>query len=316
MNTAICSSIFNDFTVHKLDERISFLHINLTENPGLLFRELFDYFFDESRILRYIENKVNLNFSPTDKDYVTLFKHLSLYIDDFNMEKLPDSFEDEVLQVLAEEYGFESDKKGGLKIRLDKIGKIGEYIFCNLLSEYFGFNCIIPKINLITDKNMSIFGIDALYYSKENDMILFGESKFSKNLGNGVQLINKSLEKYEEQIESEFSLVLSGRLWRNNPSIFGEKYEDVIDKSLRIHDFIKKADIKKIGVPLFIAHGICTDINDILKKLNNIKKKKILNLETIYIIISLPILDKNKMMAFFALKIRERIDYYERKISE
>ncbi|AGL02470.1 Hachiman antiphage defense system protein HamA [Desulfoscipio gibsoniae] len=306
---------FNDFAVHLLDNQTSFLHINLADSHSF-YRGLFDYFFEESRLLRYAENKTNLHFEPTVKNYVTLFKHLGLYIDDFNIQQVPASIEKEVLRILSDEYELEDAGNGQLKVRLDKMGKIGEYIFCNLLSEYFGFDCIIPKVHLTTDPNMNVYGIDTLFYSRESDMILFGESKLSKSLSNGIGLINKSLITYEKQIKDEFSLMLSNRFFKNNMGIFGDKYADVVELCLSIENFIEKADVKKIGIPIFIAHGTNITPDEIFDKLNKIQKTTILGLETIYVIISLPIFDKSKMISVFTQGIAERRVYYEREATK
>ena len=303
------SQQFNDFTVYSLDYNNIFIHINLTEDsfyPGFV-----RYFLDESRLLRYVENKANLSFSPDKRNYVTLYKHLGYYIDDFNLEKLPATIEDEVFKILADEYQLNDPGDGNLQVRLDKIGKIGEYLFCNLMSEYFKFNCIIPKVHLTTDFNMSIYGIDTLFYSTENDMILLGESKLSKSLKNGIGLINKSLKTYEKQIKDEFVLVLY-RFIKNNMGIFGDKYNDAIELSLSIEDFITNANVKRIGIPLFIAHGTDTNIDEILKQLKSIKQQKFLGIETQYIVLSLPIVDKSKLISIFTQEIAERRVSYER----
>ena len=272
---------------------------------------IFNYFFDETRILKYAENKTSLTFTPTRRNYVTLFKHLGHYIDDYNIELLPAEIEAEVLRVLADEYGLNDDGKGHLHVRLDKIGKIGEYIFCNLLSEYYGFDCIIPKVHLTTDYNMSVYGIDALFYSAKKDMILFGESKLSKSLANGVALLNESLKTYEKQIKDEFTLMLSNRFLKNNMGVFGDKYADVIELSLSVEDFISTAGVKRIAVPLFVAHGTDIKPDDIFKQLCYIKQPTILNLETQYFIISLPLFDKSKMISVFTQGIAERRTLYE-----
>lgn len=300
---------FNDFTVHSLRDQISFLHIKLADSHAF-YKGLFDYFFEETRLLRYAENKTNLHFEPTLKNYVTLFKHLGLYIDDFNIEQVPASIEKEVLRILSDEYELEDAGDGQFKVRLDKIGKIGEYIFCNLLSEYFGLNCIIPKVHLTSDSNMNVYGIDTLFYSSEKDMILFGESKLSKSLSNGTGLINKSLQTYEQQIKDEFNLMLSNRFLRNNMGIFGEKYGESIELSLSIEEFIEIAKVKRIGIPIFIGHGSDVTLDKIFKKLSQIQKPCLLGLETIYIVISLPIFNKSKMISVFTQGIAERRAYY------
>ena len=149
----VTSQHFNDFNVFSLDDSSVFIHINLTEDS--FYKGFVKYFLDESRILRYAENKANLTFTPSKRNYVTLYKHLGYYIDEYNLEKLPVTIEEEVIKILADEYQLNDLGDGNLQVRLDKIGKIGEYLFCNLLSEYFNFNCIIPKVHLTTDFNMS-----------------------------------------------------------------------------------------------------------------------------------------------------------------
>lgn len=306
------TQVFNDFTVFIHNEQTTFLHIDMKDSYNF-YRGLFDYFFDESRLLRYAENKMNLKFEPTIRNYVTLFKLLRLYIDEHNIERIPTEIESEVIRILKEEYEIDDTGDGYLKVRLDKMGKIGEYIFCNLLSEYFKFDCIIPKVLLTTDPNMNVYGIDTLFYSREKDMILLGESKLSKSLSNGTGLINESLKSYEDQVRDEFVLMLSNRFLKNNMGIFGEIYADTIELSLSVEDFIKKASVKNIGIPIFIAHGEDTTPDDIFEKLNKIKTKNILGLNTSYIIVSLPIVNKSKMVGVFTQAIAERMADYEAK---
>ena len=306
----VTSQQFNDFNVFTLDNSNIFIHINLTEDS--FYRGFVKYFLDESRILRYAENKANLTFTPSKRNYVALYKHLGYYIDEYNLEKLPAAIEEEVLKILADEYQLNDPGDGNLQVRLDKIGKIGEYLFCNLLSEYFNFNCIIPKVHLTTDFNMSIFGIDTLFYSAENDMILLGESKLSKSLKNGIGLINKSLKTYEQQIKDEFVLMLSNRFLKNNMGIFGDKYSDAIELSLNIEEFVVNANVKRIGIPIFLAHGTDTNVDEILKQIKSIKQHTFLGIETQYIILSLPIVDKSKLIGAFTQKIAERRATYER----
>lgn len=306
----VTSQHFNDFNVFSLDNSSIFIHINLTESS--FYKGFVKYFLDESRILRYAENKANLTFTPSKRNYVTLYKHLGYYIDEYNLEKLPATIEEEVIKILADEYQLNDLGDGNLQVRLDKIGKIGEYLFCNLLSEYFNFNCIIPKVHLTTDFNMSIYGIDTLFYSTENDMILLGESKFSKSLKNGIGLINKSLKTYEQQIKDEFVLMLSNRFLKNNMGIFGDKYNDAIELSLSIEEFIANANVKQIGIPIFITHGTDIDVDEILKQTKSIKQHTFLGVETQYIILSLPIVDKSKLISAFTQEIAERRALYER----
>ncbi|MBU5451439.1 Hachiman antiphage defense system protein HamA [Acetivibrio sp. MSJd-27] len=305
-------SEFNDFEVISINEKTSFVHINLSESESF-YKEIFYYFFSEDRILKYAENKNHLSFSPNKKNYAILYRELAYFIDEYNTSRLPQDIENEVLKILNDEYEIGDDGKGNLNIRLDKMGKIGGYIFCNLLSEYFKFECIIPKVHLTTDYNMSVYGIDALYYSPERDMILFGESKLSRSLSNGVGLLKQSLKLYEQQIRDEFSLVLSNRLLKDNMGTFGAKYLSAIETSIKIEDFIADMGIKKISVPLFVAHGTENTADEIFKTLSCIKKTDLLGLETQYILISLPIMNKSKMISVFTQCIAERRAFYEKQ---
>ena len=306
----IIKETFNDFVVYKSDNHNCFLHIQLKDDASF-YEALFEYFFNETRFLNYIENRMALNFEPTDENYVTLYKQLSLYIDDENSAKSSDVLEKEVLEVLQNEYAVEKREDGDLYIKLDKIGKIGEFIFCNLLTEFFGYSCVIPKVNLTTDRNMSVYGIDAVFFCPENNLILFGESKVSKSIENGISLIKKSLSTYEKQIDEEFVLILSNRLFSDKMGALGDKYGDIINKSVSMKQFISKAEITDIGIPIFIAHGGEVNVNEIFKKLESIRKINIHGIDAKYITISLPIISKSKFMAVLTAKIKERRDYYE-----
>lgn len=274
---------------------------------------MFEYFFSEIKLLNYVQNRKNVIFSPTIEDYIQLFKHLEHYIDEENIKKEKDDLDKEVESILQDEDNFyNSDEKAF--VRNDKMGTIGEYMFSQLLSQYFGYSCIIPKINLSTNKNRNAYGIDTLYYSEDENMILFGESKLTKNLTNGIQQIKKSLQKYEQQISDEFQLVLSGSNYTLR-KVFSDKFKEYIDKSIDMKSFIKVANFKKIGVPVFIAHGEEIDASAIIKRLDNIVQNKFFDLKTKYIFISLPIVNKYEFIAMFTKFIRERKDYYKNVVS-
>ena len=303
---------FNDFEVYSSDEYTSFVHINIT-NSKLFYSQMFEYFFDENRLLRYIENKASISFEPTPANYAALYKKLKIFIDKENHVELPKSIEKDLLSIISAEHTL-IEQNGIKKIRLDKIGKIGEYIFSNILSEYFGYQCIIPKLNILTDYNMSIFGIDTLFYSHEDKLLLLGESKVSKSIENGIALINKSLSSYQSQVDDEFELILSQRWLKDKMGYFVDDFEDKIEVSIGMSDFIKKASVEKIGIPIFIAHGGNETTEEIFKKLRKIKKVTLYDLKTEYIVISLPLIDKDEFVKAFTLAIAERRAMYESNV--
>lgn len=304
--------VFNDFEVYSCNECNSFVHINIT-NPKLFYSKMFEYFFDESRLLRYIENKASVSFEPTAANYATLYKKLKIFIDKENHIEFPQNIEQELMNVISAEHTV-VDQGGIKKIRLDKIGKIGEYIFSNILSEYFGYQCIIPKLNMLTDYNMSIFGIDTLFYSHESKLLLLGESKVSKSIKNGIALINKSLSSYQSQVDDEFELVLSQRWLKDKMGYFAEDFGDKLEASISMSDFVKKASVEKIAIPIFIAHGGAETTEKIFEELSKIKKVALYDLETTYIIISLPLIDKDDFVKAFTMAIAERRDLYESNV--
>ena len=245
--------VFNDFEVYSSDEYSSFVHINIT-NSKLFYSKMFEYFFDENRLLRYIENKASISFEPTPANYATLYKKLKIFIDKENCVDLPKNLERDLLSIISAEHTV-VEQNGIKKIRLDKIGKIGEYIFSNILFEYFGYQCIIPKLNMLTDYNMNIFGIDTLFYAPESKLLLLGESKVSKSVKNGVALINESLSSYQSQVDEEFELILSQRWLKDKMGYFTDDFGDKLEVSINMSEFVKNASIKRIGIPVFIAHG-------------------------------------------------------------
>ena len=149
---------------------------------------------------------------------------------------------------------------------------------------------------------MSVFGIDALFFDPAERIIYFGESKVCKTIDNAITLVNRSFADYESQISEEYKLVLSNsdvfRLSQEFQSAF-ERYTEVC---ISFEDFVKAASISQIYVPAFIAHGNGANKNtpeDFLQKMNTkITRNSFFGLDTKYLFISLPIIDKAKMSIF------------------
>lgn len=301
-----CFEVYKDETCH------TFIHVSLEKKENF-FKEIFEYFFSDDKLLRYAEHKSSLHFEPTRENYCSLFLHLLTYLDEQNVEKRADELSEIVKEVLWDEGEIEV-KGGKLYIRKDKIGKIGEYIFSCLLYDYFEFDCIIPKVLLETDPNMNVYGIDTLFYSEKRELLMFGEAKFSKNLNNGIKLIKESLKDYETQLRQEFVCVLSKRIYKGLLYKFCDLYGDKVAISTSMDMFVKQAGIKNIGIPIFIAHGEEVKPEEIIDKLKMISLPNILNLKTSLIVISLPVLDKKVFVAYFTEYIRERLEQYNGRV--
>lgn len=289
---------FDGFTVYNEDNKYSFIYMNFEDESKFL-EGFVSYIFEEENLLLYSELSTGLNFKPGKREYVKLYKNIQYFLNEELMNLVIVDLDTELEAVVCEEYKYIKDDKGRLKIQQDKIGKIGEYIFHLILTRYFGYKCIIPKFRITTDRNMSAFGIDTLFYDDEESEILFGEAKFSKKLINGVSLVNRSLEDYEQNIKEEYLLVLSNENFNLNSS-FLNKYKDTIEVCTTFEDFIRESNVNSVIIPIFIAHGDGNKekIEKFLDILNSVNSNKMLGLETKYLLISLPVIDKEKFVDF------------------
>lgn len=301
-----CFDVYRDAAYH------TFIHISM-DKKDKFYNGIFEHFFTDEKLLRYAEHKTSLHFEPTQENYCTLFMHLLTYLDEENIGKSVDELNDIVKEVLLDDEEIE-EKDGKLYIRKDKIGKIGEYIFSCILYDYYKFDCIIPKILLGTDPNMNVYGIDVLFYSAKENLLMFGEAKFSKNLDNGIKLIKESLKDYEKQLRQEFVCVLNKRIYKDLLYKFNDLYGDKVAISTSMDMFIKKAGIESIGIPIFIAHGEEVKPEEIIMKLKTISLEKVLGIKVSLIVISLPVIDKKEFVTYFTEYIRERLDQYNARV--
>ena len=309
---------FDCFDVYFSAEGNSFVYADFKDTDSFI-EGLVEYIFKEENLLNYAKRNNKIGFSGTQKQYAKLYNNISMFLNT-ELEMLEvDDITDELKDILGQEYTLVGEA-GNLKVQNDKVGKIGEYTFHLLLNNYFGLDCVLPKFRCTTDRNMSVFGIDTLFLDTEKRILYFGESKFCKTLDHGITLINRSLEKYEEQIDEEYRIVLSDdeafRLSSDYERIFGDAKQICIS----FREFIKVSGIKKIGVPIFVAHGNA-DINNVkpeeyISKLNKkIKRSTYFGIEVAYIFISLPIIDKNRFIECAITKAVKKQDEYKNKVS-
>ena len=309
---------FEQFIVYRSDISSSFVYINFTD-PDRFIDGLSDYILSETNLLNYGNTTSPVAFSPTLANYRKLYSALETFLN-ADMELLTfDNISNEIRDTLGDEYTF-INKNGQTLIQKDKIGKIGEYIFHVILTQYFRVNCILPKFRCTTDRNMSVFGIDALFFDPIKRIIYFGESKVCNNIDNAITLINRSFLDYESQISEEYKLILSNhdvfRLSQEFQSAF-EKYTEIC---ISFEDFVKVASISQICVPAFIAHGNGATKNnpaDFLHKMNTkITRNSFFGLDTKYLFISLPIIDKAKMMDVLMRKVVRKSNEYRNRLAQ
>lgn len=298
---------FRDFEVHYFERDHTFVHIEIPSTEAF-YAGLAEYVLDEERLLAYIQNKKSIQVAATRKNLVAIMKRLSLFLDDELME-VPVSHTD-LERILRDEFDAYKDDKGELKVRLSKVGRIGEYIFHTILSEYFHFDCIIPKVALTTDKNMSVFGIDELFYSSSDSMLLFGESKVTKCLDNGIALVKSSLTDYEKQIRDEFLLCMSEELIEK--ANLPKQLVEHIENALTFDQFIQLSGTKNIGIPIFICHGDEINPVSILSRLKrSIARTDLFGLRTTYYVLSLPVVSKDSFLRYLTGAIRLKYSQLE-----
>ena len=304
---------YKGFDVYYIDEGYSFIYANFYDADKLI-DGLTDFIFDEDNLLNYANRTSQIRFSGGERQFVTLYNNISIFLNQ-QLETLTiGDVSEELIDILGQEYTL-IDDDGQLKVQKDKIGKIGEYVFHLLLTDYFQLDCILPKFRYTTDRNMSVFGIDTLFLSSKDKTIYFGESKFSKNIYNGIKLVNKSLKDYEQQILEEYRIVLGPK------DVFplSKEFIDLFDEQRQIcisfNKLIEVANITSIGVPIFIAHGNGEEKNtpeDFINQMRSkIYKEDFLGLNTKYIFISLPVIDKNRFVEIAIKKVVKKQHEYE-----
>ena len=307
---------FEGFDVYQEDEGNSFVYADFNDEDKLI-DGLTDYLFDEKTLLNYASKNAKIQLDESDPRYwVVLYKNISAFLnEDLEQYEIEDE-SGELLNVLLDEFTY-INKDGKAIIQKDKIGKVGEYAFHVIMSKYFGLDCIIPKFRCTTDRNMSVYGIDALFLDINNKCIYFGESKFSKTLNNGIVLANKSLSVYESQIREEYRIILSAEEGFSLSPAFNSIFLDSTQKCITFDKFITCAGITDIGIPVFIAHGK-DDINEKPEDYINLMKTKIkrntmFGLKLNYLFISLPVISKEKFVKVAFEKVVKKQHEFESK---
>lgn len=307
------TEVFEQFTIYKEDISNTFIYANF-EDPDLFMDGLAEFLLSENNLLNYANALTPIPFTDSPVIYKRLYNTLSVFLNSELEQLVFDNIDDKVRTILGEEYRF-TDDAGKTVVPKDKIGKIGEYALHLILTNYFKVNCILPKFRCVTDRNMSVFGIDALFLNTAENTIYFGESKVCNTIDNAITLVNRSFDDYEQQIEEEYKMVFSDNVAFNLSQEFRSAFQQYIDVCFTFQDFIKKASINKICIPAFLAHGNsenATMPKQFLDKMNSkIQRKQFFGLDTKYLFISLPIIDKSKMMEIIMKKVVEKSNEYQ-----
>ena len=92
-------------------------------------------------------------------------------------------------------------------------------------------------------------------------------------------------------------------------------YQDAIEICKNFEEFIEESNIKPIVIPIFLAHGgdIKDKIEKNLKCLDKVKKSNMLGLDTKYLLISLPVIDKDEFVKVAMQMAVNKLNEYENK---
>lgn len=308
-DTDISRSEFFDYAVYSIGNCHSFVHAQL-DNSDNLYRNLSLFFLDENRLIQYVENDRAVRFNQTPTHVAEMYKRLSLFAAKPSSLVVPRELSEGARLAVESEFELMDQGFNNCVAMQPAIGRLGEYFLHVFLSEYFQLDCVVPKIDLTTDPNMSVFGIDSLFFSADKSMIYFGEAKFSKALTSGVSLLRESLSSYEKQIKDEFTLTFSARHIKRHPE-FERIFGGAINESCTFEEFSQRAGLTSICVPMFVAHGDEIAVEPILAKLAGLPCKQLFGLQTEYWGISLPIISKQKLVDAMMMLIQEKMTSLE-----
>ena len=292
----ITSDTFEKFTVFHDTDAYQFKFITITADT--FYADFSKYILDFQMIKRHANINLGIGEELSLQDYNNIYERLINFID---FERIYDiaSLDSAIIEILDNELIKDSE------LRRDKWGRIGEYIFNIILDSYFNLDCIIRKFALNTSRNMSVYGIDTVHCSLKDKTLYFGESKMVDSIENGVSLIKKSLASYEAQISEEYYTIKNNNFTRSDDflNIFG----DDLNHCLNFSSLIKRTGINKIGIPIFVSHGGTYKTEEVFLKMRTIKQVKMFGLDTIYYLISVPVIDKERLRQAFVTEIREKI---------
>ncbi len=301
----ITQDTFDKFTVFRDTEAYQFIFITIDADS--FYEDFSKYILDFQMIKKHANINLGIGEELSLQDYNNIYERLLSFID---FERIYDiaSLDPAIIEILDNELIKDSD------LRKDKWGRIGEYVFNIILDSYFNLDCIIRKFTLNTSRNMSVYGIDTVHCSLKDKVLYFGESKMVDTIDNGISLIKKSLVSYEAQISKEYYTIKNNSFSRS--TAFLDVFGDDLNHCLNFTSLIERTGINRIGIPIFISHGGKYNTEEVFAKMKTIEQVKLFGLDTIYYLISVPVLSKDNLRNAFVAEIREKIRECEQCITK
>lgn len=175
-------------------------------------------------------------------------------------------------------------------------GDLAEYLMSILLDRITSVETLISKISFKTSSAMPIHGNDNVYYDYDKDTLYFGESKFYKEVKDGLKKAIESINKHSTIEEISFV--------RNHTNSFiaenGEKRLKMIEKFETL--FAEDIEIKSI---IFIINEDIYQKQDYEKMLIDYygELEKVLEATSEIIFVFLPVLSKSEFLEYFVRRI-------------
>ena len=177
-------------------------------------------------------------------------------------------------------------------------GDIAEYLMSILLDKITNIETLISKISYKTSPSMPIYGNDNVYYDYENDILYFGESKFYKNIEDGLKAAMDSIKKHSNVEEISFV--------RNHTTSFIAENGEKRFKVIKEFETAYTEDISMKSIIFIINEDIYnkTDYEEvIIKYFGNIEMLESQTAEII--LVFLPILSKEEFLEYFVRSVSD-----------
>ena len=177
-------------------------------------------------------------------------------------------------------------------------GDIAEYLMSILLDKITNVETLISKISYKTSPSMPIYGNDNVYYDYENDILYFGESKFYKNVEDGLKAAMDSIKKHSNVEEISFV--------RNHTTSFIAENDEKRFKVIEKFETAYTEDISIKSIIFIINEDIYNKTNYeevIIKYFGNIEMLESQTAEII--LVFLPILSKEEFLEYFVRSVSD-----------
>lgn len=202
----------------------------------------------------------------------------------------------EQISGVMQDYGFDLPPNDGEEVGTYKkrclcflkadngYGLFGEILFYTVCRVLLNKDLLLSKIAFITSGGTTAHGSDGIFYDSANDTLIFGESKFTTDLSQGLRQASKSLSDLDKRFGNDGCFIYKQIL-----TMKGEYRESFAKMSLR------DIQSKKKEVLVFVLHGQDYKEKDILKQENEFYLREISNCGTLSVI-SFPIISKNNLI--------------------